>query len=68
MADQTVQVRLADSSAEEVAYRLLERIATIEKKNFSGGWDTGETVPDRKWILDTYAECLEAAKGNRDMY
>jgi hypothetical protein len=46
------------SSAEEVAYRLFMEIAHVEgmstRERPSGGYT------DRRWILDTYAECLMA--------
>jgi hypothetical protein len=38
---------------EEVAYKLLYLVAWGENKNLD---DWGKA--DRKWILDTYAECL----------
>jgi hypothetical protein len=45
-------------SAEEVAYRLFMEIAHVEgmstRERPSGGYT------DRRWILDTYAECLMA--------
>lgn len=56
MADQTV-VHLGENSPEHVAYVLFEQVAQVEGKVLvkNGG-------PDRKWILDTYAECLLAVK------
>ena len=51
MADQTV-VHLGENSPEQVAYKLLERIAAYEN------WSTF----DRKKLLDTYAECLFAVR------
>lgn len=53
MADPSV-VYLGGHSQEQVAYMLMERIAHSEKKSLYG---TG-AAPDRKWILETYAECL----------
>lgn len=43
----------------------MERIAGLERKSIHGttGLNDGWTAADRKWILDTYAECLNAAKG-----
>lgn len=42
-----------EQTAEAVAYRLMYRILAVEKKN------------DRKSILDTYAECLQATQAKR---
>jgi hypothetical protein len=53
MADQT-----GGHSSEQVAYMLLERIASCEGKALAGHGDKA----DRKWILDTYAECLIAVR------
>jgi hypothetical protein len=45
-----------ENSPEYVAYLLMKDIAKIENKHFVVG-DT-----DRKWVLDTYAECLLAIR------
>ena len=54
---------MADTShsdtPEYVAYRLLQHVADIEQKPISG---SDATRTGRKWLLDTYAECLEAVK------
>ena len=51
---------------EIVALALLERIARSEGRQFEhkleGG---GVAIADRKWILDTYFECLQAVNGHR---
>lgn len=52
-----------DSEA-AVAYSLLASIAYAEDKRLHANASSGQ-VPDRKWILDTYAECLEAVQGDR---
>lgn len=52
MADTVVHI--GENSPEQVAYRLFENIAQIEGKKLFKGSD----APDRKWVLDTYAECL----------
>jgi hypothetical protein len=44
-------------SPEEVAYKLMYVVAWGENKNLD---DWGKA--DRKWILDTYAECLLAIR------
>ena len=45
-------VHIGENSPEYVAFRLLERIAMVENRGFNAGG------ADRRWILDTYAECL----------
>ena len=47
MADDAV-VHTGGNTPEQVAYKLLHDIAAIE----------GKALPDRRWLLDTYAECL----------
>ena len=42
-------------SAEAVAFRLLDRILALNKQQKT----------DKQALLDLYAECLQAAKGNR---
>lgn len=62
MADQSV-VQGGDNTPEHVAFRLMERIAEVEGVSFcKGGKDKLAT---RKWILDTYAESLDAVRANR---
>lgn len=62
MADQSVS-RGGDNTPEHVAFRLMERIAEAEGISFTrGGQDKSAT---RKWILDTYAESLDAVRANR---
>lgn len=51
-------------SAAEIAYTLLVQVADVE-----GKW-TGNSFrdsADRKYLLDTYAECLKAASGRRTL-
>jgi ferredoxin-like protein FixX len=61
----TPAVHIGDNSSEHIAYKLTERIAECEKRalhiNPAAGW----TPADRKWLLDTYSECLEAVRGRR---
>ena len=52
----------ADESPENVAYRLLLMVADLESKTLHGNPSKDRTIADRKWILDTYAECLRAVK------
>jgi hypothetical protein len=51
-------VQLGENSPEQVAFKLLTIIAASEKKAIN----TGGATADRKWLLDTYAECLLAVK------
>jgi hypothetical protein len=50
-----------DSSQETVALTLLQLIVCAEGKRFDAFCGAGALV-DKKWILDTYAECLLAAR------
>lgn len=60
MADQTT-VHIGENSREEVAYKLLKDVGRLE--GMHNGIKFENT--DRKWLLDTYAQCLTAVKGNR---
>jgi hypothetical protein len=51
------QVR--EGSREEVALKLLHLIAAQEGRDLSSS-ASGGSKADRKWTLDTYAECLWA--------
>lgn len=55
----------AANSPEQVAHRLLHHVADVEGKKLYQSSET-ETVADRKYILDTFAECLDAVRGNRN--
>jgi hypothetical protein len=50
-------------TAEEVALKLLHAIAAHEEMPIGTGASKGKA--DRKWLLDTYSECLETARGYR---
>ena len=65
MADQPV-VHIGENSPEQVALKLLETIASVEQKNLFYNRDSPKEIASRDWILDTYAECLQAVKGFRD--
>jgi hypothetical protein len=54
-------VSLEGDSPEVVAFALLRYLAQLEQATAR---DTG-VVFDREWMLDAYAECLDAVKGNR---
>lgn len=64
MADAPV-VHIGENSPEEVAFKLLRVVARLEDKNLSP-FQGGKSEPDRAWVLNTYAECLNATKGYRD--
>jgi len=62
MADAPV-IHIGENSPEHVAYSLLRTIATVEKKKLNHeSKPEGGSVADRKWILDTYAECIMAVR------
>lgn len=60
MSDTTV-VHIGENSPEQVAYKLLQMIAAAEGKLLSATM-AGPATADRKWLLDTYAECLIAVR------
>jgi hypothetical protein len=61
MADQTSE-HASEETPEYLAYRLFLHIADLETKNLHGDPARDRTVADRKWVLDTYAECLQAVR------
>lgn len=65
MSDKPPVVHIGENSPEQIAFKLLTAIAHVEGKNASGVYGGNEKA-DRKWLLDTYAECLEAVRGYRD--
>ena len=59
-------VSFGENTPEFVAYLLMEDIASAEKKGLRvEGGKTTKPLADRKWILDTYAECRTAVVGGR---
>jgi hypothetical protein len=60
----TSPVHIGENSPELVAYKLLQDIAAVEKRMLQPAQDlaSGWKFADRKWILDTYAECLQAVR------
>ena len=60
----TPVIHIGENSPEQVAFKLLEAIAKVEMKSISMAKDLapGWTKADRKWILETYAECLDAVR------
>ncbi len=64
MADAPV-VHIGENSPEYVAYRLLESVARAEGKLLTA-MAGDPRAADRDYILNTYAECLEAVKDRRE--
>ena len=60
MADKAI-VHFGENSPEQVAFKLMEKIADVEQRPLYKHDDT-KNAADRKWILDTYAECIVAVK------
>ena len=54
---------LSGDSPELIAFGLLRYLAQLEQQEARQAGATKSF--DRKWMLDAYAECLEAAKGQR---
>jgi hypothetical protein len=69
MADAVPVVHIAENSPEKIAYKLLEDICRIEKYSIGepgpGLRAKGGKPATREWLLDTYAECIEAVLGSR---
>ncbi len=61
MADEAV-VHIGENSPEEVALKLMHVISSLEGFHLYGH---GEKPANREWVLDTYAECLSAVRGQR---
>jgi hypothetical protein len=51
-----------DNSPEYIAYRLMRDIAETEGKYFRPSEREPQKAITRKWILETYAECLMVVK------
>lgn len=60
----TAAARLSGESPEQVAYKLMLLVGSVENKITGTGMPNGNAT--RKWLLDTYAECLHATRGFRD--
>jgi hypothetical protein len=48
---------------EAVAVMLFQAVAYAEGKQITEGQDSRTSKPDRQWILDTFAECLNTVQG-----
>jgi hypothetical protein len=64
MADAPV-VHIGENSPQEIAYKLMRDIARVEDKLLERSEKNPGKVANRKWILDTYMECLNAVRGQR---
>jgi hypothetical protein len=60
MADTTLVQQ--HGSPEYIAYRLMHDIAEIEGKVFRPSEREPQKAITRKWVLETYAECLVVVK------
>jgi hypothetical protein len=58
----TDTVHIDGNSPEAVAYKLLHHIAVVEGRVFARFPENGCTPVDRKWILETYFECLRVMR------
>jgi hypothetical protein len=54
------QVVIGINSPEYVAYKLFQHIAFVEGAKYSS--DSSGSTATRQWILDTYAECVDAVR------
>lgn len=64
-------VHMSENSPEHVAYRLLQEVMQAEKRtpmaHVVERRESNVMLADRKYLLDTYAECLAAARGHREI-
>jgi hypothetical protein len=58
-------VHIGENSPHQVAYKLLVHIAASEGYHLRHGPTSDPKTPDRKWILDAYADCLAVVHGAR---
>ncbi|MBY2932536.1 hypothetical protein [Rhizobium leguminosarum] len=65
MADKSV-VHIGENSPEQVAFKLFELVAIVEKKSTSGTdaneMKAGWTKADKNYILTTYGECVTTVR------
>ncbi len=61
MSDRT-DSRVVGQSAEEIAFKLYESIKLAEGYSHSPGGGPGKKLADRYYVLDTFAECMEAIR------
>jgi hypothetical protein len=58
---------LQGETKEAVAYALMRDVMTAEDRTTGHSPGPGQQRVDRKYLLDLYGECLEAAGGVRQM-
>jgi hypothetical protein len=66
MPDSSV-VHIGENSQEKIAHTLLHEIMRTEGRVSYKPQSSGDQQADRKYLLDTYAECIEAVKGFRNI-
>ena len=59
-------LQVGENSPEYVAYRLMRDVLT-EENNANHRSGQNAQKPPRERILDTYAECLQTVRGNREL-
>lgn len=59
MADEAV-VHIGENSPEQVAYKMMQLIASVENRSEYG---SGDNPVNREWILRTYAQCRSTVRG-----
>lgn len=69
MPDTPSVVHIGENSPEQIALKLLEMVARVQKISLNAPTDTQRSdwkTAEPKWILDTYDECLRTVKLFRD--
>ena len=63
----TEKLNVTSGTAEEIALHLLHIVADIEGRDLrpKSGATAGQSA-DRKWVLDTYDECLAVVTSRRN--
>lgn len=59
MVEKGAVVHVGENSPEHVAYQLFRHVAAAEGISLAG---PTKSEISRKWILDTYSECLHAVR------
>ncbi|MEO9900350.1 hypothetical protein [Nisaea sp.] len=61
----TTHLHVGENTQEHIAFKLLEVVASVEQKNLFHYEGAPEKTPTREWVLNTFAECLQAARSHR---
>jgi hypothetical protein len=64
MSDGAPVVYVGENSPEQIAYRLMLDIASVERKVLHSNSGGEFTSADRKWILDTFAQCMNVVRSS----